>query len=145
MTQPRGGGILAAEDVEPAVRADGHGDVDERVLDAPRLAGRKAWILLLRHEAARAAPHRRARPVEAQDLIAHEGREVNDAVLDRDRARIHELGEVADLGHMDDPESGIGMSQRVEHPEQRRAAVFRNELDEVLGARGHDSTAVGRI
>src|SRR6266550_7720496 len=38
------GGVLRAENIEAAVRADGHGDVDERVLDAPLLAGGKAWI-----------------------------------------------------------------------------------------------------
>jgi len=93
-SQSGGGRVLAAQQVEPAVRSDRHRDVDERVLHAPLFAGDEPGIALDRNQAARAAPDRRTGGVEAQDLVADEGRQIDDTIGDRCGPAFDQLGEV---------------------------------------------------
>ena len=76
---------------------DGHGDIDERVLHTARFAGRKAWVLLLRNEAARAAPYRGAASggVEAQDHVLAAHLQGEAVLLDLETKRYYRLNETA--------------------------------------------------
>ena len=108
-----------------------HRDVDERVIDASLFPGGKMGIALFRNQAARAAPHRRAARVEAQDLVAHERRIVHDAVVQRDGPRVDELREIADVRHVDHAQTFVSLAEGIEHPQERRGAILGDELHEV--------------
>src|SRR2546430_5393697 len=102
-------------------------------------------IALLRNPGARAAPDGRARSVEAENLVVHEGGEVHDVVRQHRGTRVLELGEIANVGHVRDAEALTAVPESVEQPEEWHAAVFGNELDEVRRAGGENPCSLRRV
>ena len=85
------------------------------------------------------APHRRAVRVQLQDLVSHQGSEVDRAVLTkRHSSRVRELCQVDHLGNVDHAQPVGRAAERVQEPEQRLAAVLADELNQVGRAGGDD-------
>ena len=140
--------VFGAERVDTSIRPDRHGDVHQGMRD-PNLAPfrRQEMRIGLRPEQATlGAPHRRAVRVELQDLVSHQGSEVDRAVPAKCHgSSVRELGQVDHLGDVDHAQPVGRAAERVQEPEQRLAAVLADELDQVGRARGDDPPVSGGV